>query len=270
MIAILLCTYNGERFLKEQIDSLLKQTNQNFEIYIHDDGSSDATLAIVADYTERHRGKIHYLNDEVKHRGAGASFMWLLNKIDADYYMFCDQDDVWLPDKVEHTYKRIKEVECEHSGVPILIHTDLQVCDENLQMLYPSFWKYQNFKVDISKKKEYIGFGNIVTGCTMIINREVKDVAFPYNNELMHDYWLALCVAKNGYIDNLKEATILYRQHGSNTAGIGGEYRKSRINIKAFLKNVGVERKRVSDVAHLSFMEWCLYRIIYFVNRRVK
>ena len=161
MIAILLCIYNGERYLDEQIDSLLAQTYRDFKIFVHDDGSTDKSIDIVKSYEHSHHSMIEIINDPCKHRGAGASFMWMMQHVESDYYMFCDQDDKWLPNKVKDTFARMQEIEHQHPDAPVLIHTDLSVCDGKLNVIHPSFWQYQNFKVDVSKRKEFIGFGSL-------------------------------------------------------------------------------------------------------------
>ena len=267
MIAVLLCTYNGERYLRDQLDSLMSQTYNDFCVFVHDDGSVDKTMYVVNSYVRLYPQKIVIVKDSQKHRGAGASFMWMLQQVDADYYMFCDQDDVWYKDKILKTYNRINEVEKMYPHLPVLIHTDLNVCDESLRIIHTSFWDYQNFKVDVSKKKQFIGFGNVVTGCTVIVNKKVKDIAYPYDSGYIHDYWLALCVAKHGIIENLKEKTLLYRQHGDNVAGAGRQYFKSRIGYISFFRELSVERNRVKDVAGFGIFRWLIFRMVYFVCR---
>lgn len=269
MNAIILCTYNGERFIKQQLDSLLSQSYQDFVIYVHDDGSTDNTLRIIGEYKTENSGRIVLMDDPVKHRGAGPSFMWALQNIDAQYYMFCDQDDCWMPFKVEHTLNRIKEVEELHPNVPVLIHTDLKLTDGDLNVTHESFWKYQNFKVDVSKRPEFIGFGNIVTGCTMIINQAAKQLADRYDGKILHDYWLALQVAKYGVVDNLKEQTMLYRQHGNNEAGAGHQYNKHRVGYKHFLEGLDDEYNRFHDVSGKGRLAWLYYRLIYFIHRHL-
>jgi glycosyltransferase involved in cell wall biosynthesis len=228
MIAILLCTYNGELYVKEQLDSLIKQTYKDFVIYIHDDGSKDATLDIIREYQTLFKDKIVLVNDQIKHRGAAESFLWLMNSVSADYYMFCDQDDIWLENKILHSYNRIKEIEKEHSSdTPVLIHTDLTLVDENSNVLAPSFFDYAGLKPDVSKHFKFLVFGNVVTGCTVIINDALKRIVPPLNKTVgMHDYWIALIAAKYGMLDNIKEQTILYRQHGDNVAGAGVMFKR--------------------------------------------
>lgn len=267
MISILLCTYNGAKYLSTQFDSILKQTYKDFVIYVHDDGSTDDTLKIIDSYSKNYPDKIFLLEDTEKHRGAGSSFMWLLKNVESEYYMFCDQDDFWLPNKIKHTFQKIKEIESLHPQAPILIHTDLHITDKGLNITHNSFWEYHNFKVDISKQKNYIGFGNIVTGCTVMINHKVKDVAFPYTTNLLHDYWLALKVAQYGYVENIKEQTILYRQHGSNEAGAGLRYSKHNILFHSFLSNLSEEIKRYKMVSGNNNISWFIHRVKYFYYR---
>ncbi len=270
MIAILLCTYNGSKYLSAQIDSILEQTYQNYVIYVHDDGSTDETLTIISSYMQKYPDRLVYKVDENKHRGAGASFMWLLQNIESDYYMFCDQDDIWLPTKIEHTFNKMKEMEKLYPSLPILIHSDLHITDCDLNITYDSFWKYQNFKVDLSKQKQYIAFGNIVTGCTMMINRMLKEVAFPYPSNLLHDYWLALKAAQYGKIDNIKEKTILYRQHGDNEAGVGSKYSKKRVSFFNFFANLSQELARYKMVSSGNMFGWFIHRVIYFFYRHLR
>ena len=267
MIAVILCTYNGEKYIEMQLQSLQNQTYKDIKVYIHDDGSTDSTLQIIESFMASNSLKCVIMNDECKHRGAGPSFMWALEHINADYYMFCDQDDYWLPTKVEHTYNRMMEVEWNNLGKPILIHTDLKLTDGQLNITTESFWKYSNFQVDISKDKQYISFGNIVTGCTMIINNEAKKVSYPYDGKMLHDYWIALKVAKYGIIENIKEQTILYRQHGNNEAGAGNAYERRKVGYSSFLKNLSEEITLYKDVAGKGVFFWLLHRAKYFYYR---
>lgn len=269
MIGIILCTYNGERYLRQQLDSLFSQSFEDFVIYVHDDGSADNTLNIIDEYKTVNPNKIVLMDDHVKHRGAGQSFMWALQNIEAQYYMFCDQDDCWLPFKIEHTIKRIKEVESLHPNKPVLIHTDLKLTDGDLNVTHDSFWRYQNFKVDVSKRPQFIAFGNIVTGCTMIINQAAKQLADQYDGKMLHDYWLALQVAKYGIIDNLKEQTILYRQHGNNEAGAGHQYNRHHVGYKNFLIGINDEYSRFNEIYGKGRLLWLYYRMIYFIHRHL-
>ena len=138
MVSILLATYNGEKFLIEQLNSIINQSYEDWTLYIHDDGSSDGTIAIINQYCDQYENII-YLPDLIVHRGAAQSFMCLLEQVNADYYMFCDQDDVWLPYKIEKTYIAMQEKPVDS---PVLIFSDLVVVDSDLNIINKSFWFY--------------------------------------------------------------------------------------------------------------------------------
>lgn len=229
-ISILLATYNGSRFLQEQLNSLLVQTYQNFHVIIRDDGSTDSTLDIINTYVQRYPEKFCLLKDEIKHRGPRDGFMYMLKCVDSRYYMFCDQDDIWLPNKIELSLSKLQELEEKYPGLPAMVHTDLIIVDEKLNTIYPSFFKWSKFNVDLNKRKCFVPFGNVFTGCTMIFNRALKNYAFPIPDEvLMHDQWLGLMAVNYGIVDNIKHGTIKYRQHGNNVCSTGGK-RKFRLS----------------------------------------
>ena len=219
MIAIILVTYNGELFLREQINSLLNQTNNEFMLYIRDDGSTDKTLVIISEYTSKYPN-IVYCEDNITHRGACNGFLWLLEQVEADYYMFCDQDDIWMNFKVALQYKIMKEEETRYNEQPILIHTDLIVTNSILEMITPSLWDHDGI-VPSKIGRKYLCLVNYVTGCTTFFNRKARDLAIVANtNATMHDHWLAVCVdAAHGRIISLPVATVLYRQHDNNVVG---------------------------------------------------
>ena len=220
-IAILMATYNGERYLPEQIDSLLAQTYKDWHLYIHDDGSKDNTLALIKDYAQHFPQQISLL-DYPPQGGACKNFLSMFERVDADYYMFCDQDDVWLPEKIEMSYQLMREAERSHApGTPVLVHTDLTVVDENKNVISPSFWRYS--RVYPRWFKHYYDYAalNPVTGCTMLFNGKAKEtVCRTYDAATMHDSWVTFSVAAaNGIIECLDTPTILYRQHRQNTLG---------------------------------------------------
>ncbi len=226
-IAILLCVFNSEDYLPELLDSLYAQTCQDFEIFVHDDGSSDRTPDILASYAQKH-GRLTVLDDPHPGRKAKGSFVWLLEQVEADYYMFCDHDDVWLPFKVERTLAKMKECEAENPGKPVVVNTDLKVTDSHLKVLHPSFWTYSRIDCDLLRDFNYLAVYNAFTGCTMMIDRAARDLSLPVSPEAtMHDKWIALKVAyAGGVLASLKEATILYRQHGTNEVGANKVDRK--------------------------------------------
>ena len=132
-----MATYNGEKYLREQLQSLYNQTYTDWTLYIGDDGSSDGTASIVREFSQRYGNIVFHQNSEGK--GAMRNFMDLLAEAEADYYMFCDQDDVWLPHKVETTLRKMRETEAENKERPALACSDLRVVDKNLQTIAPSY-----------------------------------------------------------------------------------------------------------------------------------
>ena len=219
-LAILLGTYNGGRFLRAQLDSLFAQTMKDFQLYIRDDGSTDDTMQIVREYQQRY-SNMTIVEDGKANLGAMRNFERLLAFADADYYMFCDQDDVWLPDKIEVSFTKMKQMEQQYGDIPLLVHTDLEVVDEELNVIDKSFWRYSNIQPQVLDKNiYYLGIANSVTGCTIMMNEKAKQASTPFPKQIfMHDAWIALCTMKHGKIDYIDASTIKYRQHSDNVFG---------------------------------------------------
>ena len=219
MIDILLATYNGEEYISQQLDSLLNQTYKDIRILIHDDCSKDNTVTIVKEYSKKYSDKIILIQDQIHCGSAQKNFMHLAKFSTAEYVMFCDQDDFWLPEKVEKTFNEMKRVEAQSKkDIPILVFCDYKAVDSNLQNL--------NFNESHNQIAEYkLSFSNLlvqnyVTGCTMMINKVLCEMMGDYDSRiLMHDWWLALLASSCGQISHLSEPLILYRQHGDNTVG---------------------------------------------------
>ena len=141
-LSILLATYNGENYLAEQLDSLLSQSYSDFKIYVSDDCSKDKTRNIISDYAKKYPDRIIDLNNEQHFGSAKLNFFSLVEKVDSDLYMFCDQDDVWLPNKVQKTIETYNRVDDKEK--PVLVHSDLNVVDTNLRILDTSFFHFGN------------------------------------------------------------------------------------------------------------------------------
>lgn len=219
-LAILMATYNGARYLQEQLDSLFSQTEKDWVLYVQDDGSKDATLSILEENQKEH-GNLEVLTAENPGRGAKENFLNMLQRVEADYYMFCDQDDVWLPNKVETTLKRMQELANAHPGMPVALCTDLYVVDKDLKVIAPSFWAYSGIHPEYLDRFERLAVENLATGCTMMLNKVAKNATiFPAPLALMHDAWVVGCTcAAGGIVEAINEPLIYYRQHGANCLG---------------------------------------------------
>lgn len=225
VIDILLATYNGEKYIAEQIESILAQSNERWKLLVHDDGSTDGTVDIIKDYEQRFPDKIHFINDGVVAGSAESNFSHLMGISTSRYIMFCDQDDVWDIDKVDMCLDEIVALEQKHGdNFPILVHTDLSVVDEELKTLYPSFWNHLGLRTRFFQPPTSLNrllLQNVVTGCTVMFNRELLRLALPMPKGIvMHDWWIALVASAFGVIHSVNQQTIRYRQHSANLLGV--------------------------------------------------
>jgi len=219
-IDLLLATYNGGRYLEDQISSIVNQTNHDWQLIARDDGSSDVTCNILTKLVETYPERIRVLQDDGRRLGVIGNFSRLMEISSSEYTMFSDQDDVWLADKIEISLKRMEELEKRYGKeTPILIHSDLKVVNDTMDEIAGSFWKYQLLDPNITSLNRLL-IQNNITGCTMIINKALRDKSLPIpDGVVMHDWWIALVASRFGAIDHLPQATMLYRQHGSNVEG---------------------------------------------------
>jgi len=224
MIDILMATYNGEKYLRPQLDSILRQSNTDWRLVIRDDCSTDSTVQIIQEYREKYPDKFVLLQADEPSGSAQNNFFQLIKYWQhhgtANYIMFADQDDVWLQNKIQLTLYKMHLLEQQYGrDIPLLIHTDLSVVDANLNIINPSMFAMQNMDA-LRDNLNNIMVQNIVTGCTMMVNKPLLDMVYEIpHHAIMHDMWLALITSAFGQIDFVNEATILYRQHGNNANG---------------------------------------------------
>lgn len=212
---ILLATYNGNKYIAEQLDSLLCQTYTDFHILISDDGSNDSTVSIINHYCETYK-KIKLLPPKNKKMGVCGNFEYLLeNADDADYIMFCDQDDIWQPDKVLLAMASMKKEETLHTNqTPILVYSNMQYVSSDLTSI-----SYLSICVE-QKNKPTLLVQNYIYGCTMLLNKCLYLLLLPISkNADNHDAWTSLVACMTGKIVYIPDKTILYRQHDSNASG---------------------------------------------------
>lgn len=220
LIDILMATYNGERFVGEQIESIQRQTYRNWRLLVSDDCSSDGTLDIVRRYAAED-GRIRIVSDGVKHGGAKENFFALMSRSDAPYCMFCDQDDVWLPEKAEKCLVETRRLEAEVSAdIPLLVFCDMKVVDESLSVIHESFEGSSHFDPSRLAFRHLLAH-NVAAGCCMLFNRPLLEICRRSDGEgaEMHDWWAMLAAAAFGHIRFIDESLSLYRQHGDNEVG---------------------------------------------------
>jgi glycosyltransferase involved in cell wall biosynthesis len=231
MVDIVIATYNGEKYLREQLDSIINQTYKNIKIYIRDDGSKDNTVNIIKEYVEEYPEKIVYITDNVKCGSAKSNFMQAMKYTSSEYIMFSDQDDIWLPEKIRHSLIRMKKIENRYGpDIPILVFGSYRPVDEHLNYIKGKEKKRQEAKYKLNFSNLLVQ--NYVNGCLMIINRKLAELMGEYNDGiLMHDWWAALIAAGAGKINHIDEVMMLYRQHTDNVVG--------SVDVKSFKYRIG-------------------------------
>ena len=229
LILVLLPVYNGEQFLAEQLHSILGQTHKNIRIMMRDDGSSDHSPDVVAEYAARYPQQIQMVRDDKGNLGAAAGFSLLmqlaLSAIDVQpeqsqvYFALADQDDVWHPEKLDTCLQRLLREETATPGLPLLVHSDLRVVDRAGTELAPSLMRFQGLNPERCTFPAQL-VSNTVTGCTTLMNRPLLEKALPVPSQaMMHDWWLSLVASCFGRLCYINAALADYRQHGLNTIG---------------------------------------------------
>ena len=215
-IDILMATYNGEKYIKEQIESILAQDYSNIRCIICDDCSTDRTYEIAKEYVKKDKRVIVYKNE--KNLGVIKNFEKLLSLVESDYYMLADQDDIWKTTKVSDTFQKLKKENAD------LVFTDLEIVDENMQIKNHSFNRVMGIYPKISKEKDIrlVYLYNVVTGCTILTKKKYisKILPLPTNKDVLHDHYIALAILlSGGKVCYLDKPTIFYRQHQNNQVG---------------------------------------------------
>jgi len=209
-VNVLLTTYNGSRFLREQLESIDSQTLSVVRVTVRDDGSPDETNLLVEKWAA---GRANVLLLRGPQLGVTNKFFTVLANPDADsdYFAFCDQDDVWLPEKVEKAVQALRG--CD-PNIPVMYCSRVEYVDENLRHL------------GFSKVPKSIGFANalvenIATGCTMVLNRRARDLICKRlpQKALIHDWWCYVTLSALGKVLYDKTSSIKYRQHANNVTG---------------------------------------------------
>lgn len=217
-VEILLATYNGAQYLREQLESIVNQDCECWVVRACDDASTDATYDILKEYQEKYPDKFIITKNKQGFGSAKKNFMNLIKNSTCDYVMCCDQDDVWLPNKITLTLQAMQEN--EQSEIPVLVHTDLKVVDANLNVLSESFFEHSNFRKEFELNEILIQ--NFVTGCTMMMNRPMATLMSRVEDcdrILMHDWVASILATSVGKVAFVDTPTMLYRQHEINSVG---------------------------------------------------
>jgi glycosyltransferase involved in cell wall biosynthesis len=225
-IAVLMATYNGAMYLKEQIDSILNQSLQPTIIIVSDDGSEDGTHSILEKYAAE--GKITFIKNNIRH-GVVGNFVRLITQVPEGYYFaLSDQDDIWHPNKLEECFNALQKI--EHQDQPCMVYSDLCLMDAQKNTINRSFRNelgHHKYKHCL----ETLLFGNFVLGCTTLSNYALKHymIDMPIHPSFNHDAWMALVSYTFGQTYSIDKALVDYRQHSSNVT-IRNHAKKTAIN----------------------------------------
>ena len=221
-IEVLMAVYNGSAYIREQIDSILNQTYENWHLTISDDGSTDGTDLIADEYAAKYPEQITRVYSGVRFGNARDHFMWLSENCTSRYMLYSDQDDVFNPEKMSRLMDAVQNAERQWGrDLPILVFSDQTVVDEKLNVIEPSLMRCQKQAFD-SFDYHALLIQNVVTGGAMMVNRPLCSLAVQCRSReriIMHDWWMAATAARFGKIIYLDEPLSLYRQHGGNSVG---------------------------------------------------
>ena len=239
MITIIMAVYNGQEYIREQLESLKDQTYTEWRLVIRDDRSSDKTAEIVKKFSDEVEQEVIFKVNEKPSGSAKNNFALLINDAkESDYVMFCDQDDIWKKDKIEITFNKMKQAEERYGrDFPLLVHGDVEVIDEN-------------GNINADSKLPQILIQNHVTGCTMMCNKKLIAGISEYASSeyiIMHDYLAALYASVFGKIEVIKKPLLSYRQHSGNSVGA-----KNNNNPVYLLKRLANGRKSYKEAMETS------------------
>lgn len=237
--SVVICTYNGEKFIKEQLESILNQTKGIEEIIVCDDGSTDGTLAIVKKVFSENEFTRYQIFGPQQTRGVAANFLRGMKASKGDYVFCCDQDDVWLRDKVSIFAKAIE------SSNKQLYFSDGYIVESDLSRRGYSLWDSLNFSIKLLEKKPMLDIllnRCVVTGAAMAVSRELINQIDEIPDCWLHDGWFAAVAACNESIQAIDKKTFLYRQHGGNVVGASSDSYLGR--MKSWVHNIS-DQKRI-------------------------
>lgn len=251
-VTVLLSAYNGEKFIREQLESLFAQEGVDLRICVRDDGSSDGTVAILQEYADR--GQIQLCCGQ--NLGFAQSFRELVvNAPHSDYYAFCDQDDVWLPHKLKNAVEALQK---EDDSIPLLYYTSLTVVNEKLEQIVDKSCSYIDENDPAVFQNAILCTG--ANGCTEVFNNATREafLRVPQNCMICHDYSVNTIASGLGKVIFSRDSQILYRQHSGNAFGyLSGGLKIWIRSLKSFFRH---EMKR------LRFREAMTFKYVFYAE----
>lgn len=229
-IDILMATYNGARYINEQIESIFAQTEKNWRLVIRDDGSTDGTLDILKNLEEKYPDHISLICDQKGNLGPLSNFNELCAYADAPYCSFSDQDDLWEQNKLQRALEEFEKLEKKYSNnIPLMVFADRSIIDSKGNTVVPSYYKRQGLDAQAySQLKNNLGLC-IAAGSTMLINQALLKKSLPIPEEArMHDTWIELVVTALGEKSFFDEIALKYRRHDNNVSGGQEDFKASR------------------------------------------
>jgi len=274
LVSVVMATFNGEKYLREQLDSILDQDYRHLEVIVVDDASTDSTVSILEEYSQRDK-RLSYTCVE-KNAGASASFELALGLAKGNFIAFSDQDDIFDGQKISVMVAALKANPSRD-----MVASDLSLIDAEGNIIADSMWQHQQLRVKEGKPFKQLLYMNFVTGCAMMIRRRLLKIALPFPADCMvHDWWLAVvsCSGRGGGLALVKQPLTLYRQHGANSIGShqvslqssikrvtnlesrNQWYQLNRKRLDGYLCKEGWRKDDLSDLEHVrdAFENLCL------------
>lgn len=237
-VCVIMATYNGGEYLREQIDSIINQTYKNVIIYISDDNSKDDTKKILNEYKKKvGPERLLFVDNESNMHGAVHNFAYAYKTApEADYYMFADQDDYWEKTKIE---EMLSVAEQEDNSKPLLIYCDCKVVDKKLNVINESFVRSEKLMLSNNKKMKQLLLKNYIPGCVMMFNSALRQASPEIWAKCpIHDWWIALVAERMGKIVFYDKPLNLYRQHDNNTLGAADTSNDTMIKKRPHLSKI--------------------------------
>ncbi len=217
LVSVVMATFNGASFIRQQLDSILAQTHQNLQIVVSDDGSTDGTIDVLQEYATT--GKLCWFASRAE-RGPKPNFSNALAHAKGSYIAFSDQDDIWKPTKLAASLEAVRAIERAHGvETPVLVYTDLELVNEDLTPISSSYYGFMRRDPRKNSLNRLLFEVNVL-GCSSLGNRALVQAAGSIPNEAaMHDSWFPLVACALGQLEFLDVASVLYRQHRGNVIG---------------------------------------------------